>query len=100
MKKKVLDCQSLWDIALRESGDITGAWEMAEASGIGLTDKLSAGQEIEAPFDLKNKQSAAYYALHDIHPATAITMDIESGEGALLLEGIEFWGIEYDFIIS
>lgn len=99
MKKKVLDCQSLWDIALQETGDITGAWELAELHGLSLTEELQVGQEMEE-VPVKNRQLAAYYALHGIYPATAITIESESGDGALLLEGIEFWGIGYDFIVS
>lgn len=100
MKKKVLDSQSLWDIAIRESGDISGVWEIAEKQDIGLTEELTAGEELEIPPEMKNRKIARFYDLYGIYPATGITIESMSGEGALLLEGIEFWGIEYDFIIS
>lgn len=100
MKKKVLDSQSLWDIAIRESGDISGVWEIAEKQDIGLTEELTAGEELEIPPEMKNRKIARFYDLNGIYPATGITIESMSGEGALLLEGIEFWGIEYDFIIS
>lgn len=100
MKKKVLDCQSLWDIALQESGDLSGILELAEKQGITLTDELTIGQELEIPPEVADKRIALYYSQYGIAPATAITIESTSGEGALLLEGVEFWGIEYDFIVS
>lgn len=99
MKKIVLDCQSLWDIALQELGDISGILELAEKQEISLTDELKIGQELEIPPELKNKQLAGYYLQHDIRPATGLTIETMSGDGALILEGIDFWGIEYDFIV-
>lgn len=102
MKAVVLDCQSLLDIAVQELGDISGIFELAEKTGLSLTEELEAGQEIELPAFVTDKQVAAYYESKQIRPATAITIDSTSGSGGgeLLLEGIEFWGIEYDFIVS
>lgn len=100
MRKKVLDSQSLWDIALQELGDITGIVEFAEREDVGLTDDLPVGKELEIPQELMDKRLVAYYSGNGIYPATAISPVLVEGEGSLLLEGIEFWGIEYDFIIS
>lgn len=102
MKAVVLDCQSLLDMAVQELGDISGVFELAEKAGLSLTEELNAGMELEVPAFDADKQVAAYYASKRIRPATAITIDSTSGPGGgeLLLEGIEFWGIEYDFIVS
>lgn len=102
MKAVVLDCQSLLDIAVQELGDISGVFELAEKAGLSLTEELETGLEMELPAVAADKQVAAYYASRWIRPATAITIDSTSGPGGgeLLLEGIEFWGIEYDFIVS
>lgn len=100
MKTVVLDCQSLLDIAIQELGDISGIFDLAEKSGVSLTDELQTGRELELPLQLSDKQIAGYYASRRITPATAITIDSTSDGGELLLEGVEFWGIEYDFIVS
>lgn len=100
MKAVVLDCQSLLDMAVQELGDISGVFDLAEKAGLSLTEELEAGMELELPALAADKQVAAYYGSKRIRPATAITIDSTSGGGDLLLEGIEFWGIEYDFIVS
>lgn len=100
MKTVVLDCQSLLDLAIQELGDISGIFDLAEKANVSLTDELAAGQEIELPLQLSDKQIAGYYASRRITPATAITISSTSGDGNLLMEGVEFWGIEYDFIVS
>lgn len=100
MKAVVLDCQSLLDIAIQELGNVAGVFDLAEKAGLSLTEELSAGGALELPLQAADKQIAGYYAAHRITPATAITIDSTSGGGDLLLEGIEFWGIEYDFIVS
>lgn len=99
MKTIILDCQSLLDIAIQELGDISALFDLAEWAGFSITDELSAGQDLQLPVPPADKQVASYYAAHRITPATAITIDSTSG-GDLILEGIEFWGIEYDFIVS
>lgn len=100
MKKKVLDSQSLWDIALQESGDVTQVFEMAESEGISLTDELPVGQEIEIPVEPGNRALADYYSVNGIRPATAIAASLLEGEGALWQEGIEFWELELYFVIN
>lgn len=94
-----MDGQSTIDIAIQQLGDISGVFGLLELSGLGITDELCTGQQLELPPLQADKQIAGYYAAHRIAPATAITID-NTGGGELLLEGIEFWGIEYDFILS
>lgn len=99
MKTTVLNGQSLFDLAVQGMGDISGVFDLAEMAGMQITDELTTGQLIELP-PAVDRQVAGYYASHGIIPATAITIDSTADDGGLLLEGIEFWGIEYDFMVN
>lgn len=100
MKTVVLESQSLFDIAIQSLGDISGMFDLAELGGVSITDELTTGQALEMPQQAADKQIRDYYTSRRIVPATAITIASTSGGGDLLLEGVEFWGIEYDFVVS
>ena len=95
----ITERQSLLDVALQHSGSLEAAFEIAMLNELSLTDDLAAGKQLSLPDDPDNSDVANYYAVNDLHPASAITqaeiMDA-LGQG----EGIEFWGIEFDFIVS
>ncbi len=97
MNTTVKNGQSLFDIALQMCGNAESAFELALMNGLALSDELVNGQVLELP-DVAEKQIVRQYAADNVFPATAITAEQynETIEG----EGIEFWGIEYDFIIS
>lgn len=97
MTFKVLNNQSLFDIAIQTLGSAEAAFDIALANNISITDDLEVGQTLQIPqavTDYVRKQTVNYYKINDIKPATAIdsTMAVP--------EGIEFWAIEYDFVIS
>ena len=78
--------QSLLDIALQHAGGAEAVFD------------LGIGQQLVAT-PILSKEVTNYYAVHNICPATAITNDTINeilGDG----EGIEFWAIEYDFVVS
>ena len=62
------------------------------------TDDLVAGQTLTAP-EPTDSTMAQYYGVNDLQPATAITTE-EINDTLNIGEGIEFWGIEFDFIVS
>lgn len=101
MKIPILDRQSIFDLALQSYGSIEAVFTLAETNGLKLTEDLTAGQTvdcvIEKPLD---RNVATYYANRSVTPATALASELTSGDGAILLEGIEHWGIEYDFFVS
>lgn len=92
---KVQSRQSLPDIALRATGSMEGAMEIAEANGLGLTDELQEEQRLYLPAP-KKPEVVQRYKVQDIRPATALSED----DLALAQEGIGFMGIEIDFIVS
>lgn len=96
----VLTGQSLFDLAIQKLGSVEGVFELAEKADVSLTDELAVGVLLNAPVDPADRQVADYYKANRIIPATAITKDNTSGGGDILMEGIEFWAIEYDFIVS
>lgn len=89
--------QSLFDIALQMCGNAESAFDLALMNGLAVSDELTNGQVLELPA-VAEKQIVQQYAVDNVFPATAITADQynETIEG----EGIEFWGIGFDFIIS
>ena len=49
MKIRVLDGQSLFDIAVQHCGDVQASLAIAAANGLSVTDALLAGQELVVP---------------------------------------------------
>ena len=80
MKKiKVLNNQSLFDIAIQEYGTVEAVFDLAMANGLGITDELNAGQELAVPdSDFVIPEIVAYYKKNGLHPATGSTGVIET----------------------
>lgn len=87
--------QTLADIALQECGDLMSIIDIAETNGLSLTQDLRVGDSV----DVSNRdyRIKEYYDSLRHSPATALT-DEENEK--LKEEGIEFWTIEDDFIVS
>lgn len=71
-KVKVLEGQSLLDVAIQTSGSIEAAIEMAHINGISVVDDLGVGFELQAVGVIK-KPVQQYYEKRAIKPATAIS---------------------------
>jgi hypothetical protein len=95
MEVKILNSQSLFDIAIQAAGGMEAAFDIAMAGARSITDVLVAGASLAVP-EVANRQVADYYSTHGIKPATALS----ANDATLLREGIEFWLLEYDFIVS
>ena len=93
MQITVQSRQTLLDIALRECGSAEGVFALAQRNGLSITDTLEPGQILEiAAEDIADRQVAGHYKANGIMVATELTRSLQ--------EGIEFWAIEYDFIVS
>ncbi|MBR1922128.1 MAG: hypothetical protein IJ838_00040 [Paludibacteraceae bacterium] len=90
--------QSLFDVAVEHCGTMEDAMLIAFLNGRSLTDDLVNGEEltIGEPSDTATVQT---FAVNRYKPASAITQD-QILEVLGQDEGIEFWGIEFDFIVS
>lgn len=89
--------QSLLDIAIQHSGSIEAALAIAAANDLSVTDSAAAGNMVTVDL-VMNKSVVNQLAVLEIKPATGITA-IETAS-TISDEGIEFWAIEIDFIVS
>lgn len=90
--------QNLLDIALQSTGNADTALDIALANGLCLSDDLTVGQPIDIADTLTvNENVRNTYRTQTIYPATGITT---ANTADAPFEGIEFWAIEYDFIIN
>jgi len=88
---KVLQGQSLFDIATIHLGSSLGAYDLAALNGLSVTDKLTPGQELLLP-PVINKSIVDYYANNGIQPAaTEYNEEIDNVERVFFEElPIEF----------
>lgn len=89
----VLPAQTLPDIAIQYLGSAAGWAEIAELNNLPLDADLEAGQTLRLPAGAQDKKLALYYKLFGYKPATVISEET-------LPEGIDYMGIEYDFIVK
>ncbi len=89
----VLEGQSLLDIAIQCCGSAEAAYDIAVLNGLSIADDLVAGRELSIPAAVKSSV-VSYYTQKGIRPATALT-DTDTAFG-----GIDYMGIEIDFIVS
>lgn len=90
--------QSLIDLAIQACGSFEAAYVLADRNGIGLSDELIPGLELEyAVSDITHQQVVITLAASGSKPATAITpQDTEQ----VPYGGIGYMRIEIDFIVS
>lgn len=87
--------QAWIDIALQQLGTEERLFELCDLNGAGITDELAANTLISAPEPEPNVKRIIS-ALQARKPSSLRTL----APGAELEEGIEFWAIELDFIVS
>ena len=112
MEIKVLNSQSLFDLAIQYAGAPEAAFDIAIENELSLTGELTTGQILAHESAKGGKHESAkggkhesakggkhesakvaeYYSNRRLFPATDIT-------GEALEEGIEFWYVEYDFTV-
>jgi hypothetical protein len=92
MKITALSQQSLFDIAVQTTGGAETAFDLALANDISLTEDPLLKQEL-TPVASVNRGIVSYYAAYRLQPATWTTGIDEE-------EGINYWCIEYNFIVS
>ncbi|MDR1729943.1 MAG: hypothetical protein LBR52_04705 [Prevotellaceae bacterium] len=95
MKTKYIvhDRQSLFDIAIQQCGSTDAAFELAFLNNKSVADDLTTGEELILPAQTQ-QLVAAHFTDNRLTPATALGME-ETG-----FEGINYMGIEFDFIVA
>jgi hypothetical protein len=86
--------QTLIDITLQELGDEERIFEMADANNCGITDDLTAGVHLNSLLVDTDKISIVK-VLQQRKPSS-----LYYGTGDPAPDGIGYWGIEIDFIVS
>ncbi len=95
MKKTVATYkQTLFDIALQNDGTAQSAITTALRNNLSLSDDIEPGQEIELNDTPAVRPMVKYYQVNALQPATAID------ESITVNGGINYMGIEIDFIVS
>ena len=94
---KVLKGQSLLDIAVRDTGRADNALDIASANSMLPTDDLEPGILALPGAGTTDPRTVDLYARRGLQPATGLTAgDMETAP----FGGIEFMGIEIDFVVS
>ena len=97
---KVLHNQSLLDFAIQHTGNVLNAYAIAKENGLAVSDELETGMVLFIPETVKDPDILSYYQAKGIKPATAITNFIGDGSPEPQLEGIGYWIIGDDNIVS
>lgn len=93
----VLEGQNFFDLATMYCGSPELAYEFAELNKMAVTDEPETGARLKKPA-VDNRRIAAYYDSKKLKPATAAAQIQIPGAGGY--EGIGYWAIEIDFIVS
>jgi len=99
---RILEQQSLFDIAIQSCGSAEAAFELAVLNGVSVTDELPAGSEVkltEARDDAQiisvkvvDKSIVSFYTNKNLNPATADVRDTDSANRILFEElSLEFF---------
>lgn len=98
MTVKILNNQSLLDIAIQATGSVENAFLIAKANSLAVDSYLVPGYELIIPNSVAfNRDILDYYTAKNVKPATDEPFD---GEQPEILEGIGYWIIEKNFKVS
>lgn len=92
--KRVVAGQTWVDIVLQELGDELRLFELCDLNDAGITDDLAPSTVVQAP-EADASKATVVNTLRARKPAS-----IHYGTGDAQPEGIEFWAIEFDFVVS
>lgn len=91
----VKDQQNLLDVAIELYGGIEAAFDLALLNSINVTDDV-VGMLLSDRAKTVDPSVVKTYQRNQIKPATAYIDNIEGGT----MEGIGYWAIEMDFVVS
>lgn len=79
MKVTVRNGQTLTDIAIQVYGSSEAVFTLASENALDITDKLTAGMELDYSSDnIVNKRIVDYYAANNIYPCTQDDADVSN----------------------
>ncbi len=89
--------QSLFDIAVQEYGSIEGLFHLTQDNNLSLTEELEPAKSISVRTEASKQNVVDFFKGRNLKPATGLT---PTENEQLKPEGIEYWAIEYDFVVS
>jgi len=99
-QKKVFveEGQTVIDIVLQELGDAERIFEVAKLNGLGITDELAPGSYLLVPtYNQDKREIVRVFSDPSNKPASRRRIsDIE----VVLQQGIDYWAVNMDFIVS
>jgi hypothetical protein len=96
IRTRVLNGQAWVDLVLMLTGDEERLFEICDLNEMGITDEIIAGtiiKSIDSAFDKKGVVNALRFAI----PASILNQPMNEEPST---EGIEFWAIEFDFMVN
>ena len=94
----IMSGQTLLDLAMQELGSVEGAFELALLNSLAITDELSEGNTLKYPTIATDRIVRKAFQDNNWKPSSAKTM--AGQQLPQTLEGIGYWAIEVDFIVS
>jgi hypothetical protein len=91
----IKQAQCLMDMAVQHCGDATGLFEIAKLNEISMTKEMAIGTEIKIP-EAVNEEIKQWFIDNGYIVATDNPMPAEP----VIMEGIGYWRINLDFIVS
>lgn len=85
--------QNILDVCLQVYGTLDALFDLALENNMGITDDIQAGQTMQ--YTQNSNPIAAYYAGRNHRPATQ-----HNDDHLHILEGIDYWAIEIDFVVQ
>ena len=95
----VMAGQTLLDLAMQQLGSIEAVFAMAFLNKMSITNDLEAGSAINYSLTPYSPQILKVYTDNGYKPASGLNIP-GGGEMPVLLSGIGYWAIEYDFVVS
>ncbi len=90
------ELQTLLDISIQEKGSVEALFAIALRNEKSITDELASGSVIDVNTKIIDEGIAAYYFINKLKPSS----NASAIPGVEVEEGIEFWAVEYEFIVS
>jgi hypothetical protein len=88
----VSDKQTLLDISVAKMGDLDSVFDLARLNNMAVTDVINSGDVLQVADAPADEDVVNEFTARKFKPATA---DVE-----LILGGIDYMGIQIDFIVS
>ena len=90
----VISEQTLLDLAMQELGSVEAVFASGRLNGLSITADLTPGSMINTTLPVYSAPVVKYYRDTRFRPASA------RQASPVLLSGIDYWGLEYDFVVQ